>query len=486
MSHKVSRRGVTEIKGLSRSDSPKRQRGVEKQIGDKKSPKSETSKRKSRDTAEQECKDGHPSGSLKTKKEQQNDEVGQIKIGRTRSKTLGDVQQPPIVKKKKSMISSLFFWKKDVKVVVEKKKETYVCNNFSELPEEWKTKLLNLKIGPELTHKEFQSLQTILHFVTKDSFVLENQPPREREKRSYASEEVLEKARAFIISDSEKAIKKLFKNFEFSGKGGFGRVFSAKDLETRKRVAIKKLPNSNSKEKNANLCEIGFLLNCDHPNIVKMYKAYELIDKDEIWIVSEFLEGGTLSEAAKIHQFSEKHIAYVAREMLKALKFLHKKGMVHRDLKSANVMMSVDGEIKLIDFGLCCDLIKGPRRQMLGSPYWIPPEMIKQRKHSTPADIWSFAVCILEMILREPPNCQSRIYSMFISSNYGLKKSIPEDVSELAREFLLLCLEINPKKRATAEQLLKHPFVNQPKLKDGIEDVLRGIFVSNSLALSGI
>jgi len=121
-----------------------------------------------------------------------------------------------------------------------------------------------------------------------------------------------------------------------------------------------------------------------------------------------------LSEAVKVHQFSERHIAYVSREILKALTYLHSRNFVHRDLKSGNVMMSIEGHIKLIDFGLCCDVTEGPRLQMLGSPYWIPPEMIRKKPHSCPADIWSFAVCVLEMYLKEPPNASSRLLSMFV------------------------------------------------------------------------
>jgi len=311
-----------------------------------------------------------------------------------------------------------------------------------------------------------------------------DQPKDVRERRPYASAAMMDAAK--LLLDTTDNIKKFYKNIEFSGKGGFGRVFAAKDIATKKRVAIKKLPHSNDKDKKNNYCEIAFLSTCNHPNIVKFNKAWDFQDKGEAWIVTEFLEGGTLSEAVKVHQFTERHIAYVAREILKALKYLHSLGYIHRDLKSGNVMMSIEGQIKLIDFGLCCDTADGERLQMLGSPYWIPPEMIKKKRHGCPADIWSFAVCVLEMYLKEPPNCDSRLYAMFTAASAGLQDAIPARASENARDFLSRCLEINPKKRWTAEQLLAHPFVTAPKLEEGIRDVLRGVFVSNSLALSGI
>lgn len=366
----------------------------------------------------------------------------------------------------------------------DEEKKTYVVSSVAELPEEWQKKLRKLHLEEPLLNQNFAILCNVLHFLTKDSFKMPEQTKDVRERRPYASTAMMDAAK--LLLDTTDNIKKFYKNIEFSGKGGFGRVFAAKDIATKKRVAIKKLPHEHDKDKKNNYCEIAFLSTCNHPNIVKFNKAWDFPDKGEAWIVTEFLEGGTLSEAVKVHQFTERHIAYVAREILKALKYLHSLGYIHRDLKSGNVMMSIEGQIKLIDFGLCCDTVDGERLQMLGSPYWIPPEMIKKKRHGCPADIWSFAVCVLEMYLKEPPNCDSRLYAMFTAASSGLQSAIPARASDSARDFLSKCLEINPKKRWTADQLLAHPFVTAPKLEEGIRDVLRGVFVSNSLALSGI
>lgn len=126
-----------------------------------------------------------------------------------------------------------------------------------------------------------------------------------------------------------------------------------------------------------------FSSHLDHPNIVKFKVAYLIpagtsILKDvsvpEIWMAMEFLQGGTLNEASKIVKLSEKHVAFVAREVLKALKYIHEQGYAHRyvlplssisllfllfsDLKSQNVMLSIEGQVKLIDMGLMCDFRK--------------------------------------------------------------------------------------------------------------------------------
>lgn len=280
-------------------------------------------------------------------------------------------------------------------------------------------------------HKYVKHLWTICRFLLKTSFPEEKPPSKDKDKdkdkeaalpkeardraarmkprqRPYATEAQMQLSSPTplappprspspspesIVQQSVKPMKKLYKAGEKSGQGGFGTVFLAKDMQAKQaRVAVKKLPHDNPRTQENNWSEIAFLSMCKHPNICAFLKAYLVKEKDtpdEIWIIMEFLEGGTLSEAARAHRFSDQHIGYVAHEVLMALQYLHGKHLVHRDLKSANVMMSIKGEIKLIDFGLCADFSEGPRVKMLGSPYWIPPEMVWEMPHSYSADIWS-------------------------------------------------------------------------------------------------
>lgn len=142
--------------------------------------------------------------------------------------------------------------------------------------------------------------------------------------------------------------------------------------------------------------------------------AYSDGQEEEIWVVMEYLRGGTLNQAAKAHRFNDNHVAYVANSILTALDYLHDRKYAHRDLKSQNVMMDVRGIIKLstpsslflarapslslsssldclitspyvpVDFGLCAEFENGPRLSMVGTPYWVPPEMIRDEPHSFP------------------------------------------------------------------------------------------------------
>merc|ERR1711916_182042 len=130
------------------------------------------------------------------------------------------------------------------------------------------------------------------------------------------------------------------------------------------------------------------------------------------------MRGGTLTDAVKAHQF-EPQIAYVCQEMLHGIRHLHRNELVHRDLKSANVMLTVDGQVKLIDFGLCCDLRLGQPTHMVGSPFWIPPEMVRREPHGTAADVWSFGICTLELANNVIPNRHNSIYAMFYNTIRG-------------------------------------------------------------------
>jgi len=303
----------------------------------------------------------------------------------------------------------------------------------------------------------------------------------------------------FIRKKKEKKTQRLC---DF-GCRGFGRVYAARLYSSKaKKVAIKKMPNVTPKEKKTNMKEVYLLNGLKHPNIVVYDKSFKT--KDELWIVMEFMEGGTLKEATGSYHFQESHLAYIAREVLKGLSYLHKNTLVHRDLKPGNIMLTIEGNIKIslrslelslllffsssldlllsisfssslllffsfslllffssslllffsrsssldllllisssldllllissrsektmnvskvwksnadhrqtVDFGLCEFEYKSKQKpRLVGSPYWIAPEVIAKRPYSYGVDIWSLGVCLVEIANRRVPDKSSSI-----------------------------------------------------------------------------
>ncbi|KAF2072694.1 hypothetical protein CYY_006000 [Polysphondylium violaceum] len=287
--------------------------------------------------------------------------------------------------------------------------------------------------------------------------------------------------------------KELYKNLYFEAKGGFGSVFLAKNRAAshasaeKQMVAVKKMPHKTLRQKRMNLNEIGFLKYCNHPNIVKLLCSF--LKNEELWLVMELMEGGTLREAVGNFSFCESKIAYICKETLKAISYLHSNGLCHRDLKSSNIMISMNGEIKLIDFGLAVDFNNEKEDiHMCGSPFWMPPEQILGRPHSLPVDIWSFGVCVVEMLKRKVPNHNSRLKAMVTIATEGLSFTKLEYPywSDQVLDFLSKCLQTDPLKRASADELLAHPFLeNSCDLKE-IKDILPALFMSNTLSKQGI
>ncbi len=139
-------------------------------------------------------------------------------------------------------------------------------------------------------------------------------------------------------------------------------------------------------------------------------------------MVMELLKGGNLKQAcsSKLVRLSDPEIAYASREILSGIGYLHKNGIIHRDLKSLNIMLSVDGDIKIIDFGLAADLANGPRIEMVGSAVWMAPEMIRREYYESKVDIWSFAVCLVEMAEQKSPHRNNIKRAMFLTATIGL------------------------------------------------------------------
>ncbi|KAH9417263.1 Serine/threonine-protein kinase PAK 5 [Dermatophagoides pteronyssinus] len=263
--------------------------------------------------------------------------------------------------------------------------------------------------------------------------------------------------------------REYLENFVKIGEGSTGIVCIAYDKSQQRQVAVKKMDLRKQQRRELLFNEVVIMRDHHHPNIVEMYNSF-LVD-DELWVVMEFLQGGALTDIVTHARMDEEQIATVCKQCLKALSYLHSQGVIHRDIKSDSILLASDGRVKLSDFGFCAQVSNElpKRKSLVGTPYWMAPEVISRLPYGPEVDIWSLGIMVIEMIDGEPPffnepplQAMRRIRDMPPPKLKNLQK-----VSSNLLNFLEKMLIRDPNKRATATELLQHPFLRsagQPKL----------------------
>mmetsp|Transcript_20370 Transcript_20370/g.34761 ORF Transcript_20370/g.34761 Transcript_20370/m.34761 type:complete len:488 (-) Transcript_20370:14-1477(-) len=246
------------------------------------------------------------------------------------------------------------------------------------------------------------------------------------------------------------------------GEGAAGEVFRAINKADGAQVAVKVMKLSKDTEKlMAN--EIAIMKSSMHECIVTYYDSYMVDEK--LWVVMEYMGGGCLTDVLEAFEsgvrMTETQMSYCARETLRALAYIHLNHRIHRDIKSDNMLVGSNGSIKLADFGYSAQLTqkKNKRNTVVGTPYWMAPELIRGHDYGTKVDVWSTGILVMEMAEGEPPYMDfPPLRALFLITTKGIPQLKETHWTPTMTQFLSQCLEKEVDQRPEAEQLLQHPW----------------------------
>ncbi|CAL4065683.1 unnamed protein product, partial [Meganyctiphanes norvegica] len=265
------------------------------------------------------------------------------------------------------------------------------------------------------------------------------------------------------------------------GDGAYGKVYKCTHRENGTLAALKQVQLEAEEDLETFMIEIDILTEFKHTNVVGMLEAYHYDGK--LWMYLEYCDGGAMDSIMVDldRPLSEKQIAYVTKNLCNALVYIHENKVIHRDLKAGNVLLTMEGGIKLADFGVSAKNKNtyDKRGTFIGTPYWLAPEVILcetfiDAKYDYKADIWSLGISLIEFAQMDPPNHEvSPVRVMLkIQKSEPPKLDNPSRFSKEFNDFIAKCLVKDPNQRPTAAELLKHPFIDRDLSDKPIKDLL--------------
>lgn len=242
------------------------------------------------------------------------------------------------------------------------------------------------------------------------------------------------------------------------GQGSFGTVYEGCNQEDGSFFAVK---ISNRDDSSSEIQqEVAVLSTLEHPNIVKYLGSS--IEDGQLCIFLELVRMGSLeSILRKYKRFEDNMIRTYTRQILHGLEYLHQKKTIHRDIKCANILVDVNGQVKLSDFGVAKKVDSALACSVKGTPLYMAPEVLTANKshYGFPADIWSLGCTVLEMADGKPPWSDLEGFGFFFKVKRGEVPLIPKHLSPEGKDFIVRCMKFKPHDRPTATELLQHPFV---------------------------
>jgi len=334
---------------------------------------------------------------------------------------------------------------------------------FDGLPPEWETTLKTSGITKGDVVKNHEAVLDVLKFtdrMKKDNAAGRNlddevMPLPVRESQLSLKD---------LVSDPSR--KELYTNLNKIGEGAAGEVFIADWVEKNIEVAIKTMP-INMENIHLLCTEINIMKSSKHENIVEYIDSF-IVDTNKLWVVMELMDGGCLTDV--LEQFDhvrldESQISHVCVTTLRALRYIHRSHRIHRDVKSDNILLNSRGEVKIADFGYAAQLTeeKQKRHTVVGTPYWMAPELIRGHDYGTKVDIWSLGIMLMEMVEGEPPYLEfPPLRALFLITTKGIPPlNNSEQFSPELIDFYNKCLDKEVDKRPGADELLEHPFLKK-------------------------
>ena len=219
--------------------------------------------------------------------------------------------------------------------------------------------------------------------------------------------------------------------------------------------------------------EIQVLKESQNPRITKFYESF--MNNSQLYIVMEYVAGGSVKDIIKLRgPIPEIYIPILLREILLALHFLHTEKKIHRDVKAANILLSMDGQVKLADFGVAAKVTESvsKRNSFVGTPYWMAPEVISQSSYDAKADIWSLGITSIELATGNPPYYSIPPINALFKIQTDPPPTLDPTFSMAFRDFVSQCLQKDMNSRPSAETLLEHKLIKTAKKIYYLSDLL--------------
>ena len=269
-----------------------------------------------------------------------------------------------------------------------------------------------------------------------------------------------------------------YKVIKLLGEGSYGKAFLCENQSTNLACVIKQIvvEGMSDKEKEDVFNEAAILGKLDHQNIIKLFEVFDSkVPKHTLNIVTEYADGGDLAEKIKSQNnkpFTEQEILDYFTQICLALKHIHEKKIIHRDLKSGNVFLMKSGLVKLGDFGIAKGFqnTMDKAKTMVGTPYYLSPEIIENKPYDAKSDIWSLGVLLYEMMTFKMPFNANSLPNLSLKIMRGNYAPPPSVYTRDLREIVSRCLMVNPSRRPRIQEILSMPII-QNRIRNFLDEV---------------